>query len=223
MKNNQEKKSKFRFYAASFLGGLTSGVAGEIFVLWQNKKCNFTNICKPQFRDLCVISGVQQVAKDLSKNVLKRNPFFLKLSKENPLLFGACTGLPMWALTRLVAEPIQNSRNNDFKPFKTLKKTIMNDVTYHTIKNALDEYCNLRVVPAILPNLSSTAAKLAVQGAISGAVGGSAYVLAWPVKSRLTKQTLAEAVNACIKGAPKVGLKKITYTVARPKIGALIE
>ena len=212
-----------RYYAATFTGGIVSGITGELFALWQNGNLNLKGITAPAFRDLVFISGVQQAAKDASKNALKKNPFFLKLSKENPLLFGACTGLPMWAITRFVATPLQNSRKSNTAPFDGFASSVVNDVTYHTFKNGLDEFCVAKVFPQILPNLSSQPAKLAVQGAVAAAAGGSCYVFAWPVKSLLTGQSLNAAIKQCFKATPKVGIKKITYTVARPKLGKLIE
>lgn len=210
-------------YFCTFLGGCTSGVAGEIFTLAQANKLSLKAVQAPAFRDNVTISGVQQVAKDLSKAQLKKCTAFAKLARENPFLFGASTGLPMWFITRVFATPLQNSRKDNAKPFDGFGSSVVNDVTYHTIKNGIDEYCAANVFPYVLPRLDSCVTKKFVEGSIAGLVGGGCYVLAQPVKSKLTGQTLPEAFDLCVKSIPKVGLKKITYGLARPQIVKLLQ
>jgi hypothetical protein len=100
---------QFHFYVASFAGGATSGVTGEIFSLIQAGKFSADAITTAAFHDAVILSRIQQVAKDWSKATLKKAPTFPALATSNPFLFGAATGLPMWALTRVVGTPLQNS------------------------------------------------------------------------------------------------------------------
>lgn len=218
-----DKTKQMKNYASSFGAGFVSGVAGETFVLLQNKKLSVNNMARPAFRDAAVVSGVQQVAKDFTKNTLKCSPFMAKLSTENPLLFGAATGLPMWALTRLFATPLQNSRAKDNKePFQGLWKSISADAGYYTVKNGLDEYFAAKVFPKVLPKCPNFATQKLVEAALAGAVGGSSYVLAWPYKGTLTGQRISEAVKQMVRSAPKVSVKKLTYTLVKPKITELL-
>ena len=60
--------------------------------------------------------------RNFSKNTLKRSQFFLSLSKENPLVFGACTGLPMWFLTRAFATPLNKCNNVKWNPKQQTNK-----------------------------------------------------------------------------------------------------
>jgi hypothetical protein len=209
-------------YGPTFAGGITSGVTGELFTLLQGGKLNGAGVSAPAFRDAIFISGVQQVAKDWSKATLKKSPTFNELSIKNPLVFGAATGFPMWAITRLVATPLQNSRKSNASPFGGLVKSIKDDVGYHTIKNGIDEYVSLKVLPKVLPTLPNFATQKIVEAAVSGLVGGSCYVLAWPYKSALTGQSLSDAIALGVKNTPKVSIKKITYTLARPHFAKLI-
>ncbi|OHS95218.1 hypothetical protein TRFO_02181 [Tritrichomonas foetus] len=215
--------SQLKTYAATFCGGFTSGVAGEILVLVQDGKLSVGSLASPAFSDACVISGIQQVCKDYSKNTMKQTATFAKLSKENPLVFGACTGFPMWALTRVFATPIQNSRKKDAKPYDNFVSSIFNDVGYHTCKNGIDEYFNQRVFPKLLPQLPNFPAQKAVEAAIAGAIGAGCYVIAWPYKTALTGQTFGQAVQLMNKNFPKVALKKLTYTLVRPEYGKLLK
>ena len=218
------RKNEIKNYASSFAAGFTSGIAGETFVLLQNKKLNLNNIQQPAYRDAAVISGVQQAAKDFTKNTFRRYPFMTKLSVENPLIFGAATGIPMWALTRIFATPLQNSRKKDVKePFKGLWKSITVDAGYYTIKNGLDEYFASNVFPKILPKCPNFATQKIVEAALAGLVGGSSYVFAWPYKCTLTGQKLSEAAKLMVKNTPKVSIKKITYTLVKPKFSNLLK
>ena len=209
-------------YTCTFAAGLTSGVTGELFTLAQNGKLGLNNIAAPEFRDAVLLSGVQQVAKDWSKATLKRNSAFAKLSLSNPLIFGACTGLPMWAITKFVGVPLTNCRNKDKKPFEGLTTAILNDVGYHTIKNGLDEFCAVKIFPVLLPKCPNFVTAKAVEATIAGIVGGSCYVLAWPYKTALTGQSFPQAVQLMLKNTPKVAIKKATYTLARPKFVKLV-
>ncbi|KAH0791685.1 hypothetical protein GPJ56_004371 [Histomonas meleagridis] len=218
--DNQQLKS----YAASFCTAVVSGVAGETYMLIQSRKLNTQNLLAPAYRDACVISGVQQVAKDFSKNTLKKSPYLYNLSVKNPFIFGAMTGLPMWALTRLVATPLQNSRKTDVKqPFDGLFKSIINDVGYHTVKNGIDEYFAAKVFPKVLPQLPNFATQKLVEASLAGLVGGASYVISWPYKGVLTGQNISEAAKLMLKNTPKVAVKKLTYTLVRPQFANLIK
>jgi hypothetical protein len=197
-------------------------VTGEVFTLVQNGKLNAASVSSPAFSDAVFLSGVQQVAKDFSKNTLKKSPTFAALSTKNPFLFGAATGLPMWGLTRLVGTPLQNSRKKNVSPYAGFAKSVADDVGYHTIKNGLDELVTVCVLSKYLPTLPNFATQKFVEAAVSGIVGGSCYVLAWPYKSTLTGQALPEAVRLAIRSTPKVAIKKATYTLARPRIAKLL-
>jgi hypothetical protein len=204
-------------YGISFAGGLTSGVTGELFALLQSGNLNIAGITTPAFHDAIFLSGVQQVAKDLSKNALKKSPTFAKLSTSNPFLFGALTGLPMWGLTRIVGVPLQNARKKDVPLYTGLRKSILDDVGYHTIKNGLDELVTVSYLSKLLPTLPNFGTQRLVEALASGVVGGATYVLAWPYKTTLPGQRLPDAVKLAVKNAPKVAIKKATYSLARPR------
>jgi hypothetical protein len=78
------------------------------------------------------------------------------------------------------------------------------------------------ILPKVLPTLPNFATQRFVEAAVSGLVGGGSYILAWPYKSTLTGQALPDAVKLAIKNTPKVAIKKATYTLARPRIAALL-
>ncbi|KAH0788612.1 hypothetical protein GPJ56_007294 [Histomonas meleagridis] len=228
--NNKAKKEQqktppmpgMKSFAISFAAGYTSGIAGELFATWQNGQFNSKGLTKPSFKDNCIISGSQQVAKDFVKAALKKNPKMLTLSKSNPFLFGAATGIPMWALTRIVATPLQNRHNSKAKPYDGFMKSILNDAAYHTIKNGLDEYCAAKIFPCILPKVDSMIVRKLVEGSIAGVIGGGSYVLAFPFKSILTGQNISEAYSQFINNTPKVAIKKIAYTTVHPKYVQLL-
>jgi hypothetical protein len=209
-------------YAISFAGGLTSGVTGELFTLIQNGKLSVTSITAPAFSDAVFLSGVQQIAKDFSKATLKRSPTFAKLSTEHPFLFGAATGLPMWGLTRIVGTPLQNSRKKDVPLYSGLTKSVVDDVGYHTIKNGLDELVSVACLSKLIPTLPNFATQRLVEALASGAVGSATYVLAWPYKTAVAGQALPDAVALAIKNAPKIAIKKATYSIARPSYAKLL-
>lgn len=209
-------KNALKSFAATFGAGYVSGVCGEFVSLAQAKNLNAKGVTAPQFRDLCTISGVQQVAKELSKNTIKLLPGGLKLAKEHPFIFGALTGFPMWSLTRIFATPLQNSRKNNAKTWDGLKQTIIADTPYHTIKNGLDQCSSDIIFPAVIPKINNFWGKRAVEGTVSAIVGAGTYVLAWPIKHQLTGQSIQQAAVACKKAFPKVFVKKVSYTLVRP-------
>jgi hypothetical protein len=198
-------------------------VTGEIFSLVQARKFSADAVTSAAFHDAVVLSGVQQVAKDWSKATLKKSATFAALATSNPFLFGASTGLPMWALTRVVGTPLQNSRKKNVAPYDGFAKSVTDDLAYHTIKNGIDEYVTVNILSKLLPTLPNFATQKFVEAATSGIVGGGTYVLAWPYKSVLAGQKIDDAVKLAIKQTPKVAIKKATYTLARPKWGALIQ
>ena len=213
-----QSPSTIKTYVSSYLGGYISGIAGEMVSLSMLKQLNtkgFTNIT---FSENCIASGIQQIAKDFTKNELKRHQYFAKLSKEHPFLFGACTGLPMWALTQLFVVPLKHIRRDDQKVFRGLEKSIRDDFVYHTFKNGLDELCIAKVFPFVLPNLSSSVTRKLVEGSVAGFVGGISHLLSWPYKYKVAKQTIPAAYDATLKAIPKVGVKKIVYSLAKPEI-----
>lgn len=221
--DNQSNK-QLRTYAATFCGGYTAGVTGELLMLGIDGKLSVGNVLSPTFGDACTISGIQQVAKDFSKNTLKKNPTFLHLSKTNPLIFGASTGLPMWFLTRIFATPIQNGRKEGQKsPYAGFWSSVAADAGYHTCKNGIDEYFNQRVFPKLLPRLPNFASQKAVESTIAGMIGAGCYVISWPYKTVVAGQSFDQAVKLMNRNFPKVVIKKITYTLARPQYGKLIE
>ena len=209
-------KAALKSYAATFGAGYFSGICGEFVTLAQGKNLDAKHIAAPQFWDLCTISGVQQVAKELSKNTIKLFPAGKSLAAKNPFVFGALTGFPMWALTRLFGTPLQNLRKKDAKTWDGLKSTIVADTPYHTIKNGLDQVSADIIFPAIIPKVNGFWAKRAVEGTISAIVGAGTYVLAWPIKQQITGQSLPQAFQLCKKNFPKVFVKKVSYTVIRP-------
>ncbi|KAH0788431.1 hypothetical protein GPJ56_007659 [Histomonas meleagridis] len=209
-------------YVSSFITGLIAGTTGEAYMLYYNNNFNLKGFKSPAYLNGCIITGVQQVSKDISKTILRKSPYFAELSVKNPLLFGAATGLPMWTLTRLVATPLQNSRKKEKKPFDGLFTSIVNDVGYHTVKNGLDEYFGARVYPKILPKIPCFAFQKLTEATIAGAIGGVSYILAFPYKGPVAGQSFSEAVKLMIGMAPKTGIKKLTCTLARPKVTKLI-
>ena len=209
-------KSALQSYTATFGAGFFSGICGEFVTLAQGRNLNVKSVAAPQFWDLCTISGVQQVAKELSKNTIKILPGGARLARANPFLFGACTGFPMWALTRLFATPLQNLRKKDAKTWDGLRQTVVAETPYHTIKNGLDQVSSDVIFPALIPRVRGFWLKRCVEGTVSAIVGAGTYVLAWPIKQQLTGQKLPEAVQLCKKNFPKVFVKKISYTVIRP-------
>jgi hypothetical protein len=209
-------------YGPNFAGGISAGVTGEIFTLIQNGKLNSAGLSAPAFRDAVFLSGVQQIAKDFSKATLKKCSHFNELSSKNPFLFGAATGLPMWVLTRLVGAPLQNSRKPNTAPYAGFVKSVTDEVAYHTVKNGLDEYITVKVLPKVLAGLPNFATQKIVEASVSGVIAGSCYLLSWPVKTALTGQAVGEAVTAGLKMTPKAAIKKLTYTLARPHFVALI-
>lgn len=216
-------KSACKSYFATFGAGYFSGICGEFVTLAQNKKLDAKGITAPAFRDNCAISGVQQVAKELSKNTIKLLPNGIQFAKNHSFLFGAATGLPMWALTRLFATPVQNQRKGEPQPFKGLGKSIVNDVAYHTFKNGLDQVCIDKVFPAVLPKVGNFWAKKGVEGTIAAIVGSGCYILAWPIKSQLTGQKIGDAAKLAKKMFPKVFVKKVTYGLSRPYFVKMVQ
>lgn len=218
----QEKDPKFeklKNYSITFASGYFSGICGEIFSYWQDGKLNAIAMTSYNFKDNSMISGTQQVAKELSKELLKKHTTLNRLARENPFLFGTCTGLPMWVMTRIVASPIQNAHKFKPKaPYEGFEDSIIQDVTYHTIKNGIDEYAAANIFPYVLPKIDTFVTKKFVEGSIAGAIGGACYVFAWPAKTLITGQSLPTAFDLCVKNAPKVAIKKIAYTLARPKL-----
>lgn len=225
MSNQGKPKSphSFKTYICSYLGGYASGIAGEIVSLALSGKINSSGFVSASFSENCFQSAIQQVAKDFTKNELKRHSYFLKLSKDHPFLFGAATGLPMWALTKLVTVPMNHIRHDDTKVFYGIQKPIREEMMYHTIKNGLDELCISKVFPSILPHLDSPVTRKLVEGSIAGFVGGFSHIFSWPYKHSITKQTLPAAYDATLKAIPKVATKKIVYTLSRPQICKLIQ
>lgn len=210
-------------YIATFSAGYLSGFTGELFAAAQNGRFTASGLTHPSFRDNCIISGTQQVAKDFVKETMKKNEKLARLSCTNPLAFGALTGLPMWALTRIVATPLENRHDSKKKPFTGFASSVLNDAAYYSVKNGLDEYCSARVFPVLLPKLGHFATQRFVEASIAGAVAGGAYVLSWPVKSALTGQTALTAFYACTKTIPKAAIKKATFTLAKPRFVALLK
>ena len=211
-------KTKCVNYTASFAAGLTSGVTGELVTLYQNKKLNLQGLTSTGFSDNVLISGAQMVAKDFSKDLLKKFGLFNKMSTESPLFFGAATGLPMWFLTRLFGAPLNNSHKKDAQPFDGFCDSVIADTPYHTFKNAIDEFCLVKVFPYVLPRVDGILTKRIVEGTIAGAVGAGCHVLSFPIKMRLTGAELHTAFTACEKSFLKIGVKKVTYSLARPRI-----
>ena len=216
-------QKQLKGYTASFATGYLAGITGEITTLLLRGKCDAVNITKPAFRDSCVFSGTQQVAKEISKNTLKLSPYMVDLLKTDPFLFGASTGLPMWFLTRLVANPVQNARAGEPKPFKGFSESVINETPYYVIKNGLDEFCAAKIFSTVVPKISNFWGKRCFVGLVSGLVGGGCYVLTWPAKTCLNGIKFNTAFEQFLYATPKVFVKKITYTVARPHIGSLIQ
>ncbi|EAY04328.1 hypothetical protein TVAG_069760 [Trichomonas vaginalis G3] len=69
----------------------------------------------------------------------------------------------------------------------------------------------------IVPEVQGFWPKRAVEGIVSAIVGSGCYVLTWPYKLVLSKQTLPQAVGLCNKNFGKIWIKKVTYTVSRPQ------
>ena len=219
----EEKKSQIKPYFSAFLGGCTSGFTGELVVLTQDHKLTSSNVLGTTFRDNCVISGIQQVAKDFSKNTLRTNATFAQLNKTNPFLFGESTGLPMWFITRFFATPIQNCRKKEpTSPYDGFVKSVINDVGYHTCKNGIDEYFACRVFPKLLPQFPNYLVQKTVESLVAGAIGSSCYVITWPYKTVLAGQPFKESIKLANKNFPKIVVKKFTYTFAKPQYDKLL-
>lgn len=215
-KSKHQSPYPMKTYIASYLGGYTSGIAGELVSLSIARKFNTKEFTDLSFSENCIASGIQQIAKDFTKNQLKRYKYFSQLSQEHPFLFGTLTGLPMWGLTQFFVIPLKHIRRDDQKVFSGLKKSIQEDFVYHSIKNGLDELCIANVFPFILPKFSSSVTRKLVEGSIAGFVGGFSHLFAWPYKYAVSKQTLPCAYKATLKSIPKVGTKKIVYSISKP-------
>jgi len=215
--------ASLKSYSCTFLSGYTAGIFGELTSLSIKGKCNALNITNPSFRDNCVFSGVQQVAKEVSKNTLKQIPTMVTTLKENPFLFGAATGLPMWAITRVFANPVQNARKGENQPFKGFVKSVVDDTAYYTVKNGLDEFCSAKIFPEFVPKIQGFWQKRAFEGLVSAIVGAGCYTLTWPIKSVIAGQRFPEALTQTAYAFPKVFVKKISYTVSRPYFVKLIQ
>lgn len=226
MHKSSNKKStgpSAKRYLASFLGGYTAGIAGELLTAYQNNKFNSKGISHYSFKDNCIVSGTQQVAKDFVKATFNKNPQLYNLSKTNPLVFGALTALPMVVLTQIVAKPLRNSHNYEKNPFDDYFKDVVNDTSYYIIKNGLDEYFASKVYPTLLPKIDSIIVRKMVEGAVSGAIGGSSYLFACPMKSLISGQSIHEAFDLFVKNTSKAALKKITYSSVIPKYVSLLK
>ncbi|OHT10598.1 hypothetical protein TRFO_19999 [Tritrichomonas foetus] len=95
-----------KLYAATFCGGFTACLAGEFTVRLLRNEIS-PDLIRPELLDKCLVSGVQKVAKDLSGELIKRTRFYPKMT---PFMFGAATGVPMWAIAKVFSVPIQNNR-----------------------------------------------------------------------------------------------------------------
>ena len=208
---------------ASFMGGFTAGVAGDLVLRLQDRKLTIHTFTDQTFIDSCLISGVQQSAKDASKDIVRQSASVRRLQRSNPFLFGAVYSFPMWGLTRLFATPLQNSRKGAKDPFDGLASSFFNEIGYHVCKNGLDEVVAVKVFPQLLPQLPNFATQKAVEACVAGVVGAGCYVLSWPYKTALTGQSLAEAVKASTRNFPKIAVKKLTYTLVRPEFGKLLK
>ena len=212
-----------RPYFTSFSAAYASGLAVELFAAFRENQFNPQRLTHHSIRNNCWISGVKQVTKDFSSSFLKRNPRMRNMSITNPFVFGAATGLPMWAMTCLFTTPLQNYYRNEQKPYKGYLKNFANEIGYHTLKNGLDEFCAAKVIPRLAADISDPFAVNLVEGAFAGIIGGSAFILAWPSKTVLTGQPLLEALRLSAKNAPNIGLKKIVYNVLKPQFAKYIE
>ena len=210
-------------YLCTFSAGYLSGLTSELFGAYQEGKFTSEGLTHPSVKDNCIISGTQQAAEDFVKVQMKKYPRLNELSLKNPLLFGACTGLPMWALTQIVATPLQNRHDSKKGPYTGYFRNVATDVAYHTIKNGLDEYFNARVFPVLLPKAGEFATQKIVEASITGLVAGGSYVFSWPFRSVLAGQSALDAFHKCAKTIPRAAIKKATYTLARPKFVALIK
>jgi hypothetical protein len=169
------------------------------------------------------MSGVQQVTRDLCRTTMKKLPPFGALAMTNPFLFGAATGFPMWALTRVVATPLQNRHRKGASPYDGFAESVTKDLAYPAIRNGLGEYVGALVLPKILPGLPNFATQRFVEAVASGIVGGGSYILAWPYKTALAGQKLDDALKLAVKQTPRAAIKRATYTLARPKWAALLQ
>lgn len=226
-KKSQEPKKQSlhnsKSYVCTFGAGYVAGITGELVAALQSGKFNANGLTHPSVRDNCIISGTQQIAKEFSKNCLKSNEKFMMMTKGKPFLFGAATGIPMWALTRVVATPLQNRHDRKKGPFTGFARSVVNEAAYYTIKNGLDEYCGAKILPELLPKVDCFATKKLVESSVSGLVAGGSYLLACPVKSMLTGSSFLDAYNQFVKAVPKAAVKKATYSLTRPKLVALLK
>ena len=218
-----EGKSEIKPYISAFFSGCTSGFTGELVILAEDRKLTSSNVLGTTFRDNCVISGIQQVAKDFSKNTLRKNQTMSNLNKTNPFLFGASTGLPMWLITRFFATPIQNCRKKEpTSPYAGFVRSVVNDAAYHTCKNGIDEYFAQRVFPKLLPQFPNYVVQKSVESLVAGVIGSSCYLISWPYKTVIAGQPLKEAIKLANRNYPKIVVKKFTYTFAKPQWDKLI-
>lgn len=221
IKLQEEKETKqpssYSNYISSFISGTISGFAGELFSSFQNRTAKAV-LHEAKFYDECVTSGVQQISKDFTKSALKRTKLFNNLSQTNPLLFGAATGVPMLILTRCFATPLENLRKNKKCSFDGFEHSIIKDAAYHSIKNGLDQYFEAIVYPKVLPRFNSFMTKKLVEASCAGMIGGASYVLAWPYKTLIDRQRIDEAFKLMARMIPKVGIKKITYSLTKPEV-----
>lgn len=223
MSKTNKQTSSAKKYLASFLSGYTSGIAGELFSAYQNNKFNSKGITHYSFKDNCIVSGTQQVAKDFVKATFIKNQQLNNLSKTNPLVFGALTGLPMVVLTQIIAKPLRNRHSFDKKPYDDLFKDVANEASYYTIKNGLDEYFGAKIYPTLLPKIDNIIVRKLVEGAVSGAIAGGSNLFACPMKSLISGQNIHEAYDMFIKSTPKAAIKKIVYSAVTPKYIQLLK
>lgn len=224
--SKEQSKSIFtpdhlKSYAATFSGGYISGVLGELVTLYQNDALDPEHITSYTLRDNSLVSGFQQVSKEITKNTIKLMPGGAEFAKKHPFIFGASTGFPMWAMTRMLATPLNNGRKGkaDMTGYWT---SVRNEMFYHTIKNGLDEWSGVWITPALVGTTNNFWAQRCIEGCISAAVASGTYYLHHPIKKIFTDQKLEEVHKIAGRSIPKVWVKKVSYTLARPKAALLI-
>ena len=224
MEGQQSEESRSAIYTATFCGGFTAGLAGELTSQILDGKFE-ENLVKSETLDMCIITGVQKVAKDFSEDLIRKSQIYNKMT---PFMYGAATGLPMWAITKSVSVPINNLRkvNKDRESrkefiFKDYFKELTDDLMYQSVSNGISQH----FASVVFPNFSfpSIFAKKMTEAITAGCISASCFLLRWPTKTVLTGQSLMASSNiGSSKLVPKVTLKKLIYSYAKPQFVKMI-
>ena len=216
-----ESKTSASTYLATFSAGYAAGFAVELITRYQSGKFTASGLTHPSFRDNCVIAGTEELSKKFVKTLMRRNRRLDALAQTNPFAFGALSGLPVWALTCFVATPLRNRHDRKKRPYTGYAGNVVRDAAYFVFKNGFSEYCDVQVLPRVLPKVDGFATQKLVAAAVAGLSAGAARLASWPVKSVITGESALEGWYACTRAVENVTIKKATLLFVKPKLLAL--